>query len=223
MSQFESIDPDEPATIENVLAAIMRLRAHDEATLAQLVSEGKLQEIFPFRPRAVGLPPNTLDEADVPEASPHPLTDSRYEELVQSSMRSGADATPPARVVKYRQGASESPVYGGATREIPKPFRIKIRPLHDRVIVKRIEEERKTASGVVIPDTATEKPDQGEIVAVGKGKRDDNGRLISIDVKVGDKVLFGRYSGQTVKVIGDELLVIRADEIMGVIEGAKKK
>ena len=95
---------------------------------------------------------------------------------------------------------------------------MKIRPLHDRVIVKRIEEERKSAGGIVIPDTAAEKPDQGEIVAVGKGKKDDNGKLIAIDVKIGDKVLFGKYSGQTVKVKGDELLVMREEDLMGVIE-----
>ena len=97
---------------------------------------------------------------------------------------------------------------------------MKLRPLHDRVIVKRLEEERKTASGIVIPDTAAEKPDQGEIVAIGKGKKDDNGKLIPIDVKVGDRVLFGKYSGQTVKVKGDELLVMREEDIMGVIEGS---
>ena len=97
---------------------------------------------------------------------------------------------------------------------------MKIRPLHDRVIVKRIEEERKTASGIVIPDTAAEKPDQGEIVAVGKGKKDDDGKLIALDVKVGDKVLFGKYSGQTVKVHGEELLVMREEDIMGVVEAA---
>ena len=96
---------------------------------------------------------------------------------------------------------------------------LKIRPLHDRVVVRRIEEERKSAGGIVIPDTAAEKPDQGEIVAVGKGKKDDNGKLIPIDVKVGDRVLFGKYSGQTVKVKGDELLVMREEDIMGVIEG----
>ena len=96
---------------------------------------------------------------------------------------------------------------------------MKIRPLHDRVIVKRIEEERKSAGGIVIPDTAAEKPDQGEIVAVGKGKKDDNGKVIPIDVKVGDRVLFGKYSGQTVKVKGDELLVMREEALMGVIEG----
>jgi chaperonin GroES len=97
---------------------------------------------------------------------------------------------------------------------------MKIRPLHDRVIVKRIDEERRTASGIVIPDTAAEKPDQGEVLAVGKGKKTDEGKLIALDVKVGDKILFGKYSGQTVKVKGDELLVMREEDIMGVIEGA---
>jgi chaperonin GroES len=96
---------------------------------------------------------------------------------------------------------------------------MKIRPLHDRVIVKRIEEEKKSAGGIVIPDTAAEKPEQGEILAVGKGKTDDNGKLIPIDVKVGDRVLFGKYSGQTVRVKGDELLVMREEDIMGVVEG----
>ena len=95
---------------------------------------------------------------------------------------------------------------------------MKIRPLHDRVIVKRVEEERKTASGIVIPDSATEKPDQGEVIAVGPGKRDDAGKLIPMDLKVGDKVLFGKYSGQTVKVDGEELLVMREEDVMGVVE-----
>ena len=95
---------------------------------------------------------------------------------------------------------------------------MKIRPLHDRVIVKRLEEERKTASGIVIPDTAAEKPDQGEVVAVGPGKRDDQGKLIAMDLRVGDRVLFGKYAGQTVKVEGEELLVMREEDIMGVVE-----
>jgi chaperonin GroES len=95
---------------------------------------------------------------------------------------------------------------------------MKIRPLHDRVIVKRVEEERKSAGGIVIPDTAAEKPDQGEVIAIGKGKKADDGKLIPLDVKVGDRVLFGKYSGQTVKVHGDELLVMREEDIMGVIE-----
>ncbi len=96
---------------------------------------------------------------------------------------------------------------------------MKIRPLHDRVIVKRLEEERKTASGIVIPDTAAEKPDQGEVVAVGPGKRDEKGNRIAMDLKAGDKVLFGKYAGQTVKVQGEELLVMREEDIMGVVEG----
>ena len=95
---------------------------------------------------------------------------------------------------------------------------MKIRPLHDRVIVKRLEEERKTASGIVIPDNAAEKPDQGQILAVGPGKRDENGKHIALDVKVGDRVLFGKYAGQTVKVDGEELLVMREEDIMGVVE-----
>lgn len=94
----------------------------------------------------------------------------------------------------------------------------KFRPLHDRVLIKRLEEERKTASGIVIPDTAAEKPDQGEILAVGKGKILENGEVRNLDVKVGDRVLFGKYSGQTVKVDGVELLVMREEDIMGVVE-----
>ena len=93
-----------------------------------------------------------------------------------------------------------------------------IRPLHDRVIVKRLEEERKTASGIVIPDTAAEKPDQGEVISVGKGKVLEDGKVRPLDLKVGDRVLFGKYSGQTVKVQGEELLVMREEDVMGVIE-----
>ena len=96
---------------------------------------------------------------------------------------------------------------------------MKIRPLHDRVIVKRLEEERKTASGIVIPDTAAEKPDQGEIIAVGKGKTTDEGKLRPLEVKVGDRVLFGKYSGQAFKMDNVEYLQMREDDIIGVIEG----
>ncbi|BCZ78716.1 co-chaperone GroES [Paraburkholderia terrae] len=92
-----------------------------------------------------------------------------------------------------------------------------LRPLHDRVIVKRLDQETKTASGIVIPEAAAEKPDQGEILAVGPGKRDDKGSLIALDVKVGDRVLFGKYAGQTVKVDGNELLVMREEDIMAVV------
>jgi chaperonin GroES len=93
-----------------------------------------------------------------------------------------------------------------------------IRPLHDRVIVKRVEAERTTASGIVIPDSAGEKPDQGEVLAVGPGKRDDAGKYIALDVKVGDRVLFGKYAGQSVKVDGQEVLVMREEDIMGVLQ-----
>jgi chaperonin GroES len=93
-----------------------------------------------------------------------------------------------------------------------------IRPLHDRVIVKRVEAERTTASGIVIPDSAGEKPDQGEVLAIGPGKRDDNGKQVALDVKVGDRVLFGKYAGQAVKVDGQEVLVMREEDIMGVLQ-----
>jgi chaperonin GroES len=94
---------------------------------------------------------------------------------------------------------------------------MKIRPLHDRVIVKRIEEERKTPGGIVIPDNAAEKPDQGEVLAIGTGKVMDDGKVRPLAVKVGDRVIFGKYSGSTVKVDGDELLVMREEDIMGVV------
>ena len=95
---------------------------------------------------------------------------------------------------------------------------MKIRPLSDRVIVKRMEAETKTASGIIIPDAATEKPDQGEIVAVGNGKTGDDGKQIPMNVKVGDRVLFGKYSGQVFKIDGQELLTMREDDIIGVVE-----
>ena len=93
-----------------------------------------------------------------------------------------------------------------------------LRPLHDRVIVKRLENETKTASGIVIPDAATEKPDQGEVLAVGPGKRNDKGEQMALNVKVGDRVLFGKYSGQSVKVNGEELLVMKEDDLFAVVE-----
>ena len=96
---------------------------------------------------------------------------------------------------------------------------MKIRPLHDRVIVKRLEEERKTASGIVIPDAAAEKPDQGEILAVGKGKILESGDVRKMDVKVGDRVLFGKYAGQTVKIDGKDALVLREEDVIAIIEG----
>ena len=93
-----------------------------------------------------------------------------------------------------------------------------LRPLHDRVIVKRLDQETKTASGLIIPDAAAEKPDQGEVLAVGNGKVADNGTLRALEVKVGDRVLFGKYAGQAVKVDGQELLVMREEDIMAVVQ-----
>src|SRR6478735_11005367 len=95
---------------------------------------------------------------------------------------------------------------------------MKLRPLADRVIVKRVEQETKTASGIVIPDNAAEKPDQGEVLSVGPGKRNERGDIVSMNVKKGDRVLFGKYSGQTVKVDGDELLVMREEDLFAVVE-----
>ena len=95
---------------------------------------------------------------------------------------------------------------------------MKLRPLHDRVIVKRVEQETKTASGIVIPDNVAEKPDQGEVLSVGPGKRNDKGDIVAMNIRVGDRVLFGKYSGQTVKVDGDELLVMREEDLFAVVE-----
>jgi chaperonin GroES len=97
---------------------------------------------------------------------------------------------------------------------------MQIRPLYDRIVVKRIEEEeQKTTGGIIIPDSAKEKPQQGEVVAVGKGKRLDDGTLVPLEVKVGDKILFGKYSGSEAPKLGEEYLIMREDEVLGVIEG----
>jgi len=96
------------------------------------------------------------------------------------------------------------------------------RPLHDRVLVKRVKEEEKTKGGIIIPETAQEKPQEGEVVAVGPGARDEDGERIEMDVKVGDRILFGKWSGTEVKVDGEELLIMKESDIMGVIESAKK-
>ena len=100
---------------------------------------------------------------------------------------------------------------------------MKIRPLHDRVVVKRIEEKETVQGGIIIPDTAKEKPQEGEVVAIGQGKRLEDGKLIPLDVKVGDRILFGKYSGSEIKLEGEEFLIIREDEILGVIEDTAKK
>jgi chaperonin GroES len=99
---------------------------------------------------------------------------------------------------------------------------MKFRPLHDRVVVRRIEQEEKTAGGIIIPDTAQEKPMEGEIIAVGPGARNEKGEVVALDVKVGDRVLFGKWSGNEVKIDGKDLLIMKESDIMGVIEGAAK-
>lgn len=95
---------------------------------------------------------------------------------------------------------------------------MKFRPLHDRVVVKRLDSETKTAAGIIIPDTAAEKPQQGEVIAVGPGARDDNGKLVPVGLKKGDKVLFGKWSGTEVKIEGQELLIMKESDVMGVLE-----
>jgi chaperonin GroES len=98
---------------------------------------------------------------------------------------------------------------------------MKFRPLHDRVLLRRIEQDQKTAGGIIIPDTAKEKPQEGEVIAVGPGARDENGKLIALDVKAGDRVLFGKWSGTEVKIDGEELLIMKESDVMGIIEGAR--
>ena len=99
---------------------------------------------------------------------------------------------------------------------------MKFRPLHDRVVVRRIDAEEKTKGGIIIPDTAKEKPQEGEVVAVGPGGRDEAGKLIPIDLKVGDRILFGKWSGTEVKIDGQELLIMKESDVMGVVEGSAK-
>ena len=103
---------------------------------------------------------------------------------------------------------------------------MKFRPLHDRVVVRRIEGDEKTKGGIIIPDTAKEKPQEGEVISVGPGGRDESGKLIPLDLKAGDRVLFGKWSGTEVKIDGEDLLIMKESDVMGVIEGAsaaKKK
>jgi chaperonin GroES len=98
-----------------------------------------------------------------------------------------------------------------------------VRPLHDRIVVKRIEEGEQKVGGIIIPDTAKEKPQQGKVIVVGNGKSKDDGKRVPLDVKAGDTILFGKYSGQEIKIDGDEYLIMREDEVLAVIEGAAKK
>jgi chaperonin GroES len=100
---------------------------------------------------------------------------------------------------------------------------MKFRPLHDRVVVRRLEQEEKTAGGIIIPDTAKEKPQEGEVVAVGPGARDEHGELVPLDLRAGDRVLFGKWSGTEVKIDGEELMIMKESDVMGVIEGTPAK
>ena len=100
---------------------------------------------------------------------------------------------------------------------------MKFRPLHDRVVVRRVDSDERTAGGIIIPDTAKEKPSEGEIIAVGPGARDENGKIVALDVKVGDRILFGKWSGTEVKINGEDLLIMKESDIMGVIEGSAAK
>jgi len=98
---------------------------------------------------------------------------------------------------------------------------MKFRPLHDRVVVRRVESEEKTAGGIIIPDTAKEKPMEGEVIAVGPGARNEQGEIVALDVKVGDRILFGKWSGSEVRLDGEDLLIMKESDIMGIIEGVK--
>src|SRR5579859_6906111 len=126
-------------------------------------------------------------------------------------MRASANSAAPGFILRQSLGGE---------------FSMKFRPLHDRVVVRRIEEDVKTAGGIIIPDTAKEKPQQGEVVAVGPGARNEKGELVTLDVKAGDRILFGKWSGTEVKIDGEELLIMKESDILGVLEGAaasKKK
>jgi len=101
-------------------------------------------------------------------------------------------------------------------------MRMNIRPLYDRIVVKRIEEKEQIQGGIIIPDTAKEKPQEGEVVAVGQGKRLESGKVVPLDVKAGDRILFGKYSGNEIKIDGEEYVIMREDEVLGILEGASK-
>jgi len=98
-----------------------------------------------------------------------------------------------------------------------------IRPLYDRIVVRRIEQKEQMQGGIIIPDTAKEKPQEGEVVAVGQGKRLENGKVVALDVKAGDRILFGKYSGNEIKIDGEELVIMREDEVLGILEGASQQ
>ena len=104
-------------------------------------------------------------------------------------------------------------------QDVPEETPMKFRPLHDRVVVRRVDAEEKTKGGIIIPDTAKEKPQEGEIVAAGPGARDESGKLVPLDVKAGDRILFGKWSGTEVKIDGEDLIIMKESDVMGVVEG----
>src|SRR4029077_6144297 len=125
----------------------------------------------------------------------------------------------PDRSESIVSSRAATPIRGSKNRDKEAAVPMKIRPLGDRVLVKRIKEEERTKGGIIIPDTAKEKPQEGKVVAVGKGKMTEQGKLLAPDVRAGDKILFGKYSGSEVKIEGEEHLILREDDILGVLEG----
>jgi chaperonin GroES len=130
---------------------------------------------------------------------------------------------PGAVGATFTGAASPAHVQHARHARTQEPHRMKVRPLHDRIIVQRLEEGEQVVGGIIIPDTAKEKPQQGKVIAVGKGKAKDDGKVTPLDVKEGDTILFGKYSGQEIKIDGEELLIMREDEVLAVLEDAKKK
>jgi chaperonin GroES len=131
--------------------------------------------------------------------------------------------SPAARPALVRYRAGKHRITRGCVEERKRQNRMKVRPLHDRIIVQRLDEGEQVVGGIIIPDTAKEKPQQGKVVAVGKGKAKDDGKVTPLDVKEGDTILFGKYSGQEIKIDGEELLIMREDEVLAVLEDGGKQ
>jgi chaperonin GroES len=129
----------------------------------------------------------------------------------------GGGANPGKRPCEIQTILLKRKLFSGGTN----PMAMNIRPLYDRIVVKRIEEQETVKGGIIIPDSAKEKPQEGEVIAVGKGKRGDDGKLIPLEVQVGDRILFGKYSGNDIKIDGEEYLILREDEILGVLESTE--
>jgi chaperonin GroES len=122
-----------------------------------------------------------------------------------------ADSNPPRRAIKLK------PIWKGVRR-----MATKLTPLHDRIVVRRVEEAETTRGGIIIPDSAKDKPQEGEVMAVGRGKTNDEGKTFPLDVKAGDRILFGKYAGTEIKIDGEDFLIMREEEVLGILEGASK-